>query len=90
MRQCLYETGLAVPWREPALGAVAVFRQIQEGKGTHGSGWFTDERGERIQAASVADAPSRLPAPLLIRSEHPGVSIGTHAFIRDSDARCVL
>lgn len=66
MRQCLYETGPAVPWRDPALGAVAVFRQTHEGKGTRGSSLFMDERGERRWAASTAGAPSHLPAPLLI------------------------
>lgn len=58
------ETSAAVPWREPALGAVAVFRQTQEGKGTHGSSLFTDEHGVRIQDASMARAPSRCPTPL--------------------------
>ena len=82
----MYETGPVVPWKDLALGAVVVFRQTQEGKGTRGSGLVIDEHGERRRAASTAGAPSRLAAPLPIPSEHPGVSAATHAFLRDSDA----
>lgn len=64
MRQCLCETGPAVPWRGPALGTVAGFGQIQEGKGTRGSGLFTDERGERIRAVSSIPPPRSSAQPI--------------------------
>lgn len=80
VRPCLDETGPVVPGGDLALGAVAGFGQTCEGKGARGSGLC------RMSMGRGDGAPSRLPAPLPIRSEHPGAPIATCELRRDADA----